>query len=127
MLGSVERQTKIMPNRKSNSPTRLNRRSFLQTTTLAAAPFILPSHIWSAETKPNDRITLGFIGTGKQGRDLMGGFLRKQTQVVAVCDVDKARREDTKARAEKYYSEHAGTGFKGCDGYNDFRELLARK
>ncbi len=116
-----------MPKPKSPRKPQLNRRSFLQSASLAAAPFILPGRIWAADVKPNDKIGLGVIGTGKQGRDLMGGFLRKSAQVVAVCDVDKTRRDDAKARAEKYYSEQAGSNYKGCDTHKDFRELLARK
>lgn len=109
--------------------TSTTRRRFLQTTTAAvAAPFILPSHVWAAETKPNDRITLGFIGVGTQGRGLLGGFLgRKQTQTVAVCDVVAERTEASRARVEEHYAkEKAGGTYKGCTGYGDFRELLAR-
>lgn len=121
-----------MPNpnrvRSASLQQRLNRRFFLQVASAAAAPLILPGRIWSAEPGPNEKITLGFIGTGTQGRGLLGGFLRKKNvQVVAVCDVDKTRRDDTKARAEKYYAEQAGSNYKGCDTYSDFRELLARK
>ena len=106
------------------------RRSFLKSTTAvaAAAPFILPSRIWSAEVKPNDRLTLGFIGLGTQGKGLMGGFLgRKETQTVAVCDVDTNRREDAKKRVEEHYAKQNDAGYKGCNVYKDFRELLERK
>ena len=109
---------------------RFSRRQFLRTTTAAgaAAPFILPSHIWAAEVKPNDRLTLGFIGMGTQNRGLMGGFIgRKETQVVAVCDVDTTRREAAKQRANEHYAKQTGLEYKGCDDYNDFRDLLARK
>jgi predicted dehydrogenase len=109
--------------------TRFTRRDFIRTSTVAvAAPFILPSHIWSAETKPNSRLTLGFIGNGTQGKGLMGGFLgKKETQTVAVCDVDTTRREDAKKRVDEHYAKQTGADYKGCATYNDFRELLARK
>ncbi|HMJ90510.1 MAG TPA: twin-arginine translocation signal domain-containing protein, partial [Candidatus Acidoferrum sp.] len=86
-------------------PTRFTRRDFLRTTATATAaataPFILPSHVWAAEVKPNDRLTIGCIGMGTQMRGLMGGFLgKKETQVVAVCDVDATRREAAKKTAE---------------------------
>jgi predicted dehydrogenase len=88
----------------------------------------LPSHIWAAETKPNDRITLGFIGTGKQAQGLLGGFLgRTETQTVAVCDVDTTRREHTQKRVNEHYAKQNATDYRGCAAYNDFRELLARK
>ena len=44
----------------------LSRRRFLASTAVASTPFILPSGIWSAEVKPNDKIAVGFIGVGKQ-------------------------------------------------------------
>ncbi len=108
---------------------RTSRRSFLKTTLAAGvAPLLLPSRIWSAETKPNDRITLGFIGCGIQSRGLMGGFLGKSdTQTVAVCDVDTTRRDNHQKIAQEFYAKKTGSDYKGCAVYNDFRELLARK
>jgi predicted dehydrogenase len=99
-----------------------NRRSFLKGASAGvAAPFILPSHIWSAETKPNDRITMGFIGMGKQSRGLLGNFLGQNTQVLAVCDVDTTRRENARERVNSRYKN------KDCKSYNDFREIIKRK
>ena len=113
------------------TPHRTTRRSFLATTSTAviAAPFILPSRIWAAETKPNSRLNLGFIGTGKQAGGLLSGFLgKKETQTVAVCDVDTTRRNHAKKMAENFYAKQTdGGSYKGCEAYNDFRELLARK
>jgi predicted dehydrogenase len=111
-----------------NSP-RFSRRSFFQTAIAAGVgPLILPSRIWSADTKPNERISLGFVGIGKQARGLMSGFLSKpETQVVAVCDVDTNRRNDGKKQVEDYYAKQVAGGYKGCDTFEDFRELLARK
>ena len=109
----------------------LTRRTFLKTAAIATgtAPFILPSRIWAAEVKPNDRIALGFIGMGKQNRGLMGSFLsRKEDQVVAVCDVDTHRREAAKKTVEERYAKQAdGGSYKGCAAYHDFRELIGRK
>lgn len=106
-----------------------SRRSFLQTAAGAvAAPFILPSRVWSAETAPNARLNIGFIGMGKMNGGHLGNFLgRENVQVVAVCDVDTNRREHAKKRVEEAYGKKAGGGYKGCAAYNDFRELLARK
>jgi len=111
--------------------TSCSRRRFIRTTVVtgAAAPFILPSRIWAAETKPNDLLTIGCIGIGTQGRGLMGGHLRsKDTRVVAVCDVDTTRREFARKTVDEHYAkEAAAASAKGCDAYKDFRELLARK
>lgn len=107
----------------------LPRRSFLKAALAAgAAPLFLPSRIWSAETKPNDRIGLGFIGIGKMCQGHISGFIGKQeTQALAVCDVDTTRRENGKKTVEERYAKQTGSGYKGCGAYNDFRELLARK
>jgi predicted dehydrogenase len=70
---------------------------------------------------------MGFIGVGKQNRFLLTRFLAKDTQVVAVCDVDTTRRESAKQMVEAAYAQNAPGGYKGCTAYADFRELLARK
>jgi predicted dehydrogenase len=109
---------------------RFTRRQFLKTTAAIAAsvPTLLPSSVRAAAKGPNDRITLGFIGMGKQNRGLLNGFIHnKSTQVVAVCEVDTTRREHAKKTVEDYYAKQSDKGsFKGCDAYKDFRELLAR-
>jgi predicted dehydrogenase len=112
-----------------NSTRHLSRRNFLRSTALfAAAPFILPSHVWSANVAPSNRITLGFIGMGTQNRGLLNGFLNSQeTQVLAVCDVDQNRRENARKTVEAFYAKQTGRGeYKGCDSYSDFRALLKR-
>src|SRR5271157_801624 len=105
-----------------------NRRQFLATT--AAAAFTAPLLLRAApagQKGPNDRITLGFIGTGTQGGGLRGGFLtHPNTQVVAVCDVDTTRREHHRKKTDEFYSAKGDTTYKGCAGYKEFPELLAR-
>ncbi len=107
----------------------MSRRAFVQRAgfTAAVVPFILPSNIWSAETPPSKRITMGFIGMGKQNRGLLNGFLGKNTKVLAVCDVDTTRRESAKKIVEDFYTKKNEAGYKGCDAYNDFREIMGRK
>ncbi|MDP6036457.1 MAG: gfo/Idh/MocA family oxidoreductase, partial [Verrucomicrobiota bacterium] len=78
----------------------LSRRRFLQSTAVASAPFILPSGIWSAEVKPNDKISVGFIGVGKQNGGLMNRFMgAKESICVAVSDCDTNRRNAARDRA----------------------------
>jgi predicted dehydrogenase len=112
-----------------NSSNQFSRRSFLKSTLAAGvAPMFLPSHLWSAETKPNDRIGVGFIGMGKMNDGHLGSFLGTgSTQVIAVCDVDTTRRNHAKKRVEDKYGKDANSTYKGCEAYSDFRELLARK
>lgn len=111
--------------------TLIQRRQFLKLTSAAslAAPLILSSS-WAgaARRAPGDRITLGFIGTGTQGRGLLNNFLNQpDTQVLAVCDVDTTRREHHRKIAEDFYSTKQDKQYQGCAAYKDFEELLARK
>ena len=110
---------------------RSSRRSFLRSAAASAAvPFILPSHVWADEVKPSSRVTMGFIGMGKQSNHLLGAFLGQETQIVAVCDVDTTRREAAQKRVEKHYAEEQGDKpgrAAKCDAYVDYRELLDRK
>jgi predicted dehydrogenase len=65
---------------------------------------------------------------GKQMRGHLGACLgRDEVQVVAVCDVDTTRREAAKKRVDEAYAKKEGATYRGCDAYNDFREVLARK
>ncbi len=106
----------------------VSRRAFLKRTaaTAAATPLFLPSHIWAAETKPNSRLTMGFVGMGMQNRGLLGGFLGRDTEVLAVCDVDTTRRDDAKRRVVEHYAKQPGRSGQ-CAAYNDFREITGRK
>ncbi|MCP4642499.1 MAG: Gfo/Idh/MocA family oxidoreductase [bacterium] len=105
-----------------------SRRSFLKkATALSAAPFILPSNVWGAETKPSERIGMGFIGMGKQSKGLLNAFLHyKECRVVAVCDVDTTRREDAQKKVNAFYTDKPELGSPDCAAYNDFRDLIAR-
>ncbi len=110
-------------------PHASSRRQFVKIATVsAAAPFILPSRVWSANTAPSERLTLGFIGNGKMNSGHLSSFLaRKEVQIVAVCDVDTNRRENAKKTVEERYSKDKDSTFKGCEAYADFRKLLDRK
>ena len=99
-----------------------SRRRFLSTTAVASAPFILPSGILSAEVKPNDKISVGFIGMGKQNGGLMNRFMgAKEAICVAVSDCDTTRRNSARDKA------NARQKNKDCKAYEDFRELIAHK
>jgi predicted dehydrogenase len=105
-----------------------SRRSFLKGATLASAPFILPSKIWAQAVKPNDKPNIAFVGLGIQARGLLGNFLNQDVTVVAICDVDKTRREDGVKRVDAFYKGHPDKGVPGnCKAYGDFREVIARK
>ena len=100
---------------------RSSRRKFLKSSTLATAPFILPSHIWAAKTKPNDKLVMGFIGMGKQNGGLLRNFMGQGIQAVAVCDVDTNRRKN----AQNIVNNHNKNS--DCRAVIDFREITEDK
>ena len=111
----------------------MHRRRFLQSAGLAvagaAAPLVLPSRLFGAQA-PSNRITLGFIGTGRQAQSLnLPEFMAVPgVEVVAVCDVDSWRVDQARTLVEGTYAKERGVGsYRGCQTYRDFRELLARR
>ncbi len=112
----------------------LNRRQLLKTAASAggavAAPFFVRSAALGEEgsAAPSERITLGLIGIGRVGRGHLRVFLEQpDVQIVAVCEVDRWRRENAKSQVEQTYAAAAKSGqYRGCAAYNDLRELLAR-
>lgn len=108
-----------------------SRRQFLRSMAAAAiAPQCLPATSRAAQggTAPSNRITLGIIGTGVMGHGHLGlaaGY--KDFQVLAVCDVDRTRRDEARAVIEATYAAARTSGaYSGCAAYNDYREILAR-
>ncbi len=111
-----------------------NRRQFLRraaaTGGIIAAPCLVPSSALGKDdaVAPSSRITLGSIGIGAMGRGHLRAFVRyPEAQVLAVCDVDRWRREDGQTTVEQTYAAAQPSGtYRGCKAYNDLRELLAR-
>jgi predicted dehydrogenase len=105
--------------------SRINRRQFIKRiggAAVAAAGFPYVASL-SGEVSPSEKITLGFIGMGMQGRGLLWAFLQQPScRVVAVCDVDKQKLNRSLELVGENYGEKAV-----CAAYGDFRELLARK
>jgi len=97
----------------------------MATASIAAATFptIIPcSVLGSGAVAPGNRVSVGVIGCGPQGRGDMGNFLReKDCQVVAVCDV----KEDQLALARDAVNQRYNNN--DCKIYHDFRELVARQ
>ena len=88
----------------------------------------------------SNRINVACIGVGNQGFPNLQRFLKfDDCQVVAVCDVNRGSngykdpsdirgREPAKQEVEKHYAAKKGVDkYAGCEAYNDFREVLARK
>lgn len=101
------------------------RRNFIRTMApLVTVPIIIPSCV--LKNPPSDRLTMGFVGTGKQSRYLISKFIN-QVQVLAVCDVDSTRRINAQQTVDKFYTENPDQGAAGCKAYNDYQELIGRK
>jgi predicted dehydrogenase len=94
---------------------------------LVAGPLILPSGLRGASAA--NRLNVGFIGMGKMAEGHLGGFLGfDDVRVVAIAEVAKVRLEHGISRVHAAYGKDKESGkYKGCDGYSDFRELLARR
>jgi len=103
---------------------KMQRRDFLRKSSLAAlagaglrsAPTFAQSSS-SSTVSPNDKVTIGFIGTGRMGQSNLTTFMKHpEVEVAAVCDVygtnlnAAAKIAGTKARTLK-----------------DFRQLLDMK
>ena len=93
-----------------------------------AFPTIVPSTVLGRNA-PSNRITMGLIGMGLMmgsHHHIMLG--RDEVQVLAVCDVDRGKRERAKAQTEKAYGAKQASGtYKGCDAYNEYERIIERK
>ncbi len=105
---------------------RINRREFVKGVGGAAVaaiglPYVISSKVLA--NPPSGRITLGFIGMGKQGGGLLWSFLQEPgCRVLAVCDVDEQKLGRARAMVDDCYAMSGE-----CAGYRDFREVLARR
>ncbi len=112
----------------------ITRRQFMSRSAAAAGAFAVPTIIPASAlgadgtVAPSERVVMGQIGRGMMGRGHLSHFAQnKLVQLVAVCEVDRLRREEGKAEVESYYAEGTASGtYHGCATYNDYRELLAR-
>ncbi|HRX53887.1 MAG TPA: Gfo/Idh/MocA family oxidoreductase, partial [Verrucomicrobiales bacterium] len=108
----------------------MNRRQFLHqsaaTTLLSTVAGAVT--LSKAQAAPNARINIGVIGVGKQGvSDFTKAMKFPQTQMVAMCDVVGARRDNGKKIANDYYAKlNNQADYDGVKTYEDFRELIAR-
>ncbi|MCA9023875.1 MAG: Gfo/Idh/MocA family oxidoreductase [Planctomycetaceae bacterium] len=106
----------------------ISRRTFLKSSAAIAPVIVSASALGRTKKAPaGDRITVAMIGCGKMANDYHIPELLRQpdVQLVAIGEVDAARREHAKNRVEAAYSSQK-LDFKGCDTYVDYREILAR-
>jgi len=104
---------------------RITRRGFLGCAGAIALPYAIKQGVLGGQVRPpaGERIVLGAIGLGGRamGQGLLRNFLAEpDVQMVAVCDVQRGRRDAGQAAVNNTY------GNKGCAAYRDLRDLLAR-
>ncbi|MFH1741110.1 MAG: Gfo/Idh/MocA family oxidoreductase [bacterium] len=105
-------------------PNTVGRRTFVKTTTAAAAGLTLYGMMGPASARAlgaNERINTGHVGVGGQGTGLLKRVVRRtereaDVQVIAVCDLYNRRK--TRAKEAARLSD-SGV-------YHDYRELLER-
>ena len=106
----------------------MSRRRFLQTAAVAV-PTLATGFSVLGKDAPSEKITIGFIGTGNNGTNWMGRFLRDdRMRVTTVCDVNREGpgywagtvrgREPARRAVDKHY------GGKVCAATADFREVI---
>jgi predicted dehydrogenase len=107
--------------------TGISRRDFLKYSLVAggaaAMPWFVPARAlgMAGAAAPSERIVLGAIGIGPRGRhDLECLIAEKDVQFVAICDVQRSRRQAVKDMADAKY------GNRDCTPYRDLFDLLAR-
>ena len=123
--------------------TKISRRSFLaaSSATAATANFSGPLFADEPRSAPSARITLGVVGLGSRGFNLIDAFLRaSDAQIVAVCDVDRHHHRDrpwgtgtaygcgpAHEKISRAYAKNkkSGSQHRGMMVCSDFRELIA--
>ena len=100
--------------------SKITRRDALKAAAAAAAPLVLPGHLFGAAA-PSKQITMASIGIGWQGGGNLGNFLNNDDcRVLAVADVDADHLKAAAGRINKKYDNS------DCKAYKDFRDVLAR-
>jgi hypothetical protein len=114
--------------RDRSAPTRFGRRRFLAQAAVAGGALALPTVVPAAalgrdgKTAPSERIVMGGIGIGgRGGYDLSVLLQESEVQFVAVCEVQKVRREAAKNMIDTRY------GNQDCVTYRDLRDLLSER
>ena len=94
----------------------LSRRRFLTAGAFLTLPAAVYRGAFAADDKPSERIRMGCIGVGNQGRGNMKAFLKT---VTAVCEVDSKRLAEAAAEVEKGGGKPLAV--------SDYRKLLDSK
>jgi len=125
-----------MISRRKDSHAAVTRRQFGAAVAAVGTAAVSASAAAAHRPQPSDRISIGVIGLGSRGFNLLDDFLgQKDCQVVALCDVDKFHHRDQawgtgKAFGSQPAAEHVrrkyGAG-QPVQVYADYRELIAHQ
>lgn len=108
------------------------RRAMGVATVGVVGPMVVPGRVLGRDggVAPSNRITVGFLGTGRQAMyaNIPGFLAEPDAQIVAVCDVDGWRMERARAKVEEGYAGRgSATGYRGCVAERDWRAVVARE
>ena len=77
--------------------------------------------------RPPNKLSTDYLGWSPNGiRDGIRKVLENPTWGANYTGIPGGR-DIGKELVETYYSMKSGTGYKGCNAYNDFRELLEKE
>jgi len=106
------------------------RRTFLKSGTIAAGASFLAAQGCHSSTmvstrkvpslrKQGDKLRMGFIGSGGRGRANLMEFYNLGEEIVALCDIDGGRLDDSYTRVKERCAD--------ARRYRDYRELLDKE
>ncbi|HTL15910.1 MAG TPA: Gfo/Idh/MocA family oxidoreductase [Patescibacteria group bacterium] len=102
-----------MKTKPNNNQSKINRRQFLQATTIASTGFmVLPAGVLGlrAGTSPNEKLNVAGIGIGGQGASDLGNM--ESENIVALCDVDQN------------HAAHVFKKYPNAKQFTDYRKML---
>lgn len=105
----------------------ITRRDFLAKSAIGAAGIALAGSavfVPTAAFGANDRLSIGLIGAGTRGSQLLGDLMRvdaaQNVEVTAICDTWKVRRDQAAAKVKERYG-------KDPRQFSNYQDLLALK
>ncbi len=113
----------------------MKRRKFINNLALGAVgtfgfPTIVPANVLGGKDAPSNKINIAQIGCVRIARthDLPGTWKHEKARIMAVCDLDRHRTEETKQLVEEYYTKKTGqSNYIDVKMYDDYREMLLNK
>lgn len=109
-----------------SSSAQLTRRDLLKTVAASVwtVPVLVPARVLGKDgtVAPSERILLGGVGLGGRGRAVLKEMLAEpDVQFLAICDLNKSRREIVKKMVDDKY------GNQDCAMSSNIREFLAER